>query len=204
MEPEKRSVLLNVAGVIVGSYTNGPGKRVVIWVQGCTIGCPGCFNTPLQPHEPHHLIDPVVFARTISEKCVKTGCEGITITGGEPFQQAVALSTFTSIIRESDLTIVCFSGYCKDALFTSTDVSIQTLIGSIDILIAGPYNHRNRYPRTWSDDPDKEYIFLSDAYSDDDLKRDIECELLLSQTESRYTGFFDFGDRCLFEDLLSE
>jgi anaerobic ribonucleoside-triphosphate reductase activating protein len=26
------------------SYANGPGRRAVLWVQGCTLGCPGCFN----------------------------------------------------------------------------------------------------------------------------------------------------------------
>ena len=26
------------------SRANGPGVRAVIWVQGCSLGCPGCFN----------------------------------------------------------------------------------------------------------------------------------------------------------------
>ena len=26
------------------SQVNGPGRRAVVWVQGCTLGCPGCFN----------------------------------------------------------------------------------------------------------------------------------------------------------------
>ena len=26
------------------SRANGPGLRAVVWFQGCTLGCPGCFN----------------------------------------------------------------------------------------------------------------------------------------------------------------
>ncbi|MCU0780030.1 MAG: radical SAM protein [Akkermansiaceae bacterium] len=26
------------------SRANGPGWRSVVWVQGCSLGCPGCFN----------------------------------------------------------------------------------------------------------------------------------------------------------------
>jgi pyruvate-formate lyase-activating enzyme len=26
------------------SHTNGPGLRAVLWVQGCSLGCPRCFN----------------------------------------------------------------------------------------------------------------------------------------------------------------
>ena len=26
------------------SRANGPGSRFVVWMQGCTLGCAGCFN----------------------------------------------------------------------------------------------------------------------------------------------------------------
>lgn len=204
MASKKINPLLNVASVIVGSYTNGPGKRVVIWVQGCTIGCPGCFNNFMQPHESRHLIDPILFAEIISKECIEQGCEGVTLTGGEPFQQVVALDIFSSKIKEGKLTIVCFSGYSKENLLSSTDPSIQSFIDSIDMLIAGPYNHQNIYHRTWSDDPDKEYIFLSNSYSKADLKSDAHCELILLPEELQYTGFLDNEDMCLLEDMLDD
>jgi len=36
--------LLNLYHYEPLSLVNGPGKRAVVWVQGCTLGCPGCFN----------------------------------------------------------------------------------------------------------------------------------------------------------------
>ena len=204
MTQKKSNLLLNVASVIIGSYTNGPGKRVVIWIQGCTIGCPGCFNTPMQPHEPRHLIDPLLFAEIISSECIEHGCEGVTLTGGEPFQQAAALGIFSSKIKENNLTIVCFSGYSKENLILSIDPSVQNLIDLVDMLIAGPYNNQNTYHRTWSDDPDKEYVFLSDSYSKADLKYDAHCELIFLETGLTYTGFLTNQDLSTFEDIFTD
>jgi organic radical activating enzyme len=202
MAPEPSNTLLNVAGVIIGSYTNGPGKRTVIWVQGCTLGCKGCFNASLQPHEPCHLVEPLGFADIIAVQCIENECEGITITGGEPFQQAVALNIFSRRIKEHGLTVVCFSGYRKETLFSSTSSHVRDLIRSVDILIAGPYNYHNTYPRTWSDDPDKEIVLLSRVYSEEDLKCDVQGELILLLEESQFTGFIGLEDRHLFKNIL--
>ena len=47
---------LNVAMTMVRSRANGPGERAVIWVQGCTIGCPGCYNAFTHPHEAKRIM----------------------------------------------------------------------------------------------------------------------------------------------------
>ena len=35
---------LRVHAQMESSQVNGPGRRAVIWVQGCSLGCTGCFN----------------------------------------------------------------------------------------------------------------------------------------------------------------
>src|SRR3972149_712339 len=37
-------VILRLHALLPRSRANGPGMRAVIWFQGCTRGCPGCFN----------------------------------------------------------------------------------------------------------------------------------------------------------------
>ena len=35
---------MKIHRIIEGTYTNGPGFRLGVWVQGCIRNCPGCFN----------------------------------------------------------------------------------------------------------------------------------------------------------------
>ena len=40
----RREVSVRVHATEPRSRANGPGARFVVWMQGCTLGCPGCFN----------------------------------------------------------------------------------------------------------------------------------------------------------------
>ena len=80
-------LFLNVADIQLRSRVNGPGLRSVIWVQGCTRGCPGCFNPHTHPHDPRHLLDPEALAQRLMRV---PDTDGITLSGGEPFEQAAA------------------------------------------------------------------------------------------------------------------
>ena len=39
-----RQVSAAIHAIEPRSRANGPGARFVVWLQGCTLGCPGCFN----------------------------------------------------------------------------------------------------------------------------------------------------------------
>lgn len=183
-------IFLNVASVIVGSYTNGPGKRLVIWVQGCTIKCKGCCNEELQPHIAKHLVDPELFAIKIVELCKKHQCEGVTISGGEPFQQSIALNKFLSAVKDNNLTITCFSGYESIALLNSKELIVRSLIKKLDLLIAGQFNIANAcHNRTWYENPDKNVVFLTSAYSPSDSLNNENLEYLIKDDYVDITGF---------------
>lgn len=184
------NVLLNVADVVVGSYTNGPGKRIVIWVQGCTIECKGCFNEELQPHMARHLVDPELFATKIVDLCKDKQCEGVTLSGGEPFQQSKALTKFLYIIRDNNLTIVCFSGYKSTTLLNSNDTHVKSSLENIDILIAGEFKVTNECSnRMWWMNPDKDVIFLTSVYSSADSFIDENTEYIIKDDYVHITGF---------------
>ena len=40
-----------VHGFVPVSRANGPGRRAVLWFQGCTLNCPGCWNQASHPFE---------------------------------------------------------------------------------------------------------------------------------------------------------
>ena len=129
-------LLLNVSAIRRFSRVNGPGLRSVVWVQGCTIGCPGCFNSHTHPHTPMRLANPKELAMRLL-RLPDTG--GITISGGEPFEQANACAVLAEKIRRGGRTVMVFSGYRFELLRGSQLPSVQRFLACIDLLVAGPY-----------------------------------------------------------------
>ncbi len=96
-------------------YNLGAGRRLAIWVQGCSIRCPGCINPELWNQESGKSVDVATFSVGISK--LSAYFNGITITGGEPFDQYEALISFCSFLKmKSDTDIFVYTGYELDKL----------------------------------------------------------------------------------------
>jgi anaerobic ribonucleoside-triphosphate reductase activating protein len=118
--------------------TLGPGRRVCIWFQGCSIRCPGCVSLDTwAPRKNGTTVERVMSA--ISPWLADA--EGITISGGEPFDQRAALHALLTELRaQSSADILVYSGYAREA------IDLTEFAGLIDALIADPY-HRDQ-PQT--------------------------------------------------------
>jgi anaerobic ribonucleoside-triphosphate reductase activating protein len=99
-----------VHSMLPRSVVNGPGERAVVWLQGCDLRCRGCFNPA------SHLFNrdrdkPVEEVAEWILSC--QGIEGVTFSGGEPFQQADDLRRLCGYIKlgRPDFSIGVFSGY---------------------------------------------------------------------------------------------
>ena len=91
-------------------YNLGSGKRIGIWVQGCSQKCNGCLSPSLWSFESGKKIKIENLIHSIIN--VSEFFYGITISGGEPFDQYEELIAFCSFIKKkTKLTIFCFSGY---------------------------------------------------------------------------------------------
>ena len=98
------------------STVNGPGARAVVWLQGCGLRCPGCFNPATHSFDRDR--DKTV--EEVAERVLACeGIEGVTFSGGEPFQQAGDLRRLCEYIkfRRPDFSIGVFSGYTIQELF---------------------------------------------------------------------------------------
>lgn len=96
-------------------FNLGPGKRIGIWTQGCSLHCPGCISKSLWDAKGGRYVNVAQLASWI----IATACkfDGITITGGEPFDQYEALIAFCAFLKhKTTLDIYCFSGYQLDEL----------------------------------------------------------------------------------------
>ena len=128
--------LLNIANIKHRSQVNGPGLRSVVWVQGCTLKCPGCFNAHTHAHQAVKLVDPEELGQTLTEI---TDTEGVTISGGEPFQQAAACAILAETLQKSDRSVMVFTWYPYDHIENSTEDQIKAFLNHIDLLVAGPF-----------------------------------------------------------------
>lgn len=115
--------------------TLGPGKRIAIWTAGCNRRCEGCANPELWKTYPQQQIAPRKLAEYV-EGLSKKGADGITITGGEPFDQAKELSIFLDSL-ESKMEVLIFTGYQWKELQENGEH--QKLLQKMDVLIDGRY-----------------------------------------------------------------
>jgi anaerobic ribonucleoside-triphosphate reductase activating protein len=117
-------------------YNLGPGKRLAIWVQGCGLACEGCINPELWTENGGKNIEIASLASSILK--IKNHLNGITITGGEPFEQYNALVAFCSFIKmKSDLNILVYSGFTLDEL--TQKFPDKLFMNSLDYLIDGRF-----------------------------------------------------------------
>jgi anaerobic ribonucleoside-triphosphate reductase activating protein len=188
-------VLLNVSNIVHRSQVNGPGLRSVVWVQGCTLACPGCFNLHTHPHKPVKLVDPQELGR---ELIALPDTEGLTISGGEPFQQADACAVLAATMQGAGRSVMVFSGYPYGYLSSATDRDVVTFLRSIDILVAGPYvEHLKTDGRSWLASANQELIFLTDRYkisSHGEAPEEAIVEIKGDGHAMQLTGFPDKAD----------
>jgi len=115
----------------------GPGERFVIWSQGCSIHCPGCWNKEMWPFKQ----DKYIIAKEIIDIVCKEKLEGVTILGGEPFDQYDSLFEIVKELNGKDISIILYTGYEKEALVEKNNIAI---FNYIDMLISGKYDEKFR------------------------------------------------------------
>ena len=99
---------LRVAGITRESVVDGPGLRLVVFVQGCPHHCPECHNP--QTHDPSagQLMDTSEIIRLVEQAHL---IRGVTFSGGEPFLQTEALTQIAIAAKKLGLNIVTYTGF---------------------------------------------------------------------------------------------
>lgn len=115
--------------------TLGPGRRIGIWFQGCSIRCPGCISMDTWGHAAANTTVPDVI-----EHCSRLGdsAEGVTISGGEPSEQPEALAALLeglAVALRPETDVLLYSGRTVEEL----EPLLARLTGLVDALISEPY-----------------------------------------------------------------
>jgi anaerobic ribonucleoside-triphosphate reductase activating protein len=158
------------------SRANGPGLRAVLWVQGCALGCPGCYNPATHPTGDGEAV-PVadLFARLAA---LGDGIEGVTVSGGEPLQQRPALLELLRHVRRATaLSVLIFTGFTWDEVGRFPEAG--ELLACVDVLIAGRYDAARRVARGLLGSANKTVHFLTARYTAADLEAVPPAEVVI-------------------------
>lgn len=107
------STQLRIAGIINESIVDGPGIRLVVFTQGCKHHCPGCHNPHTHPFEGGTLIDIDEILKQLKNNPL---LDGITLSGGDPFEQAEALGELAQRVKNLGLNVMTYTGYTFEYL----------------------------------------------------------------------------------------
>jgi anaerobic ribonucleoside-triphosphate reductase activating protein len=141
--------------------TLGPGVRAGIWLQGCTIACPGCLARDTWPSDPRREVPLEVVLAWLAG--LDGPVDGVTISGGEPFQQPEALAGLLDGVdgwragRSPRPDILVYSGYPMARLRRDH----PALVARCDAVVAGPYLERRNSGARWRGSDNQEIVPLT-------------------------------------------
>jgi anaerobic ribonucleoside-triphosphate reductase activating protein len=140
----------------------GPGRRIGLWLQGCSIRCKGCVSQDTWASDPGRDMT-VARLLTWCKETSRGELDGITISGGEPFDQPQALGALLNALhvwRRSagrDFDILCYSGYPLSTL----QKRHARLLAKLDALIPEPYADALPLTHLWRGSQNQSLITLS-------------------------------------------
>lgn len=129
---------LRLAGVVRESIVDGPGIRMTVFVQGCPHHCKGCHNPHTWDFDGGYMSS---VERILEEASKDKLLRGITLSGGEPFSQAAALTVLAKGARAMGLNVFCYTGYTFESLQAQFEQhpEYKALLEQCDWLVDGPF-----------------------------------------------------------------
>ena len=129
---------VRLAGVVRESIVDGPGIRLTVFTQGCPHHCPGCHNP--QTHDPSGGYD-CELQKILDAVEQNPMLRGITLSGGEPFEQAKELLPLVRAVIEMGRDVVAFSGYTFEQLIEKSKETpeIKEILSLCCMLVDGRF-----------------------------------------------------------------
>jgi anaerobic ribonucleoside-triphosphate reductase activating protein len=175
---------LQVADLDVVDGAAGPGRRLVVWLQGCLKRCPGCANGPFLPRAAARILTVADLTQALE---AAGNVDGVTLSGGEPVLQAAALLPWLREVRRRGFTVVCYTGYEIEELRTADPV-LTEFLAEVDLLIDGEY--RRELPRggTYRPSANQRLHFLSGRIAPESCAAPVETVFRLDGGRLFATG----------------
>ena len=125
----------------------GPGRRLGVWVQGCTLGCRGCVSRDTWDAEAGEEVAASRIAAVWSQVRAD-GATGITVSGGEPLQQPTAVADLLEACAATEeatgarlaapYDVLLYTGYEPEEL-PGLGPDAERALSRVDAVITGRY-----------------------------------------------------------------
>lgn len=161
------------------SEANGPGLRIVIWVQGCKLNCKNCFNPRTHPFSKNNLMDTDEIVNIMHNE---NHINGVSFSGGEPLEYPKEILDIVNKIRP-ELNSIVFSGYTVEEVLNSPDK--MAVVKKVDLSILGRYNYSLPHPYAG-----KKFVITTDAINLNYFKKVINIEYQINGTQITKSGIF--------------
>lgn len=134
-------------------YTLGPGKRVGLWLQGCTIRCQGCMAVHTWEFDKNKAAKIEEVAGTLKS----FGCRRLTISGGEPFDQPISLKMLLFCVREFFDDILVYTGYTYEYILNKHGDILEL----IDAIVDSPFIKGLESDLIWKGSENQRFFLLN-------------------------------------------
>lgn len=192
-----------VARILAPVHSLGPGERVCLWTQGCSKKCPKCISPEMQPFFDTEMED-YELTNLIIDTIKKTKCDGVTISGGDPFEQSDSLYRVLKGLRREVQDILVYTGYTlneiKDGIALEDGINC---LDYIDVLIDGRYvDEENQSDCVLRGSRNQDIIFLDSKFNP--LSREkIEKKYKDYMKKGRMIETFNHNDTIILTGIMN-
>ena len=156
---------LRVAARVACTEAEGPGRRAAVWVQGCSLRCPGCCNPELFAAEGGEPMGIPALAAWLRAARDTHAIAGLSVLGGEPTDQLAAVAALCREARAIGLDVLVFTGRTLAELRALPDA--DALLAAVDTLIDGRFEATRRdASRRWIGSSNQQLVHLTPRLAD--------------------------------------
>jgi anaerobic ribonucleoside-triphosphate reductase activating protein len=191
---------MKIHGHVTSSTANGPGNRAVIWIQGCDLGCRGCWNPETWDRKGGFEIpveDLVKWVLSVPD------IDGVSLSGGEPLQQDYDTYRLVQDLKRMrpNLSIGMFTGYSQKELEQPRDAFMTTIAEArgdywreikrhLDFAVMGRFNqHMVQIDKPLVSSKNQELVLFSNRYKPEDFEKQVIEVLIETDGTRTITGF---------------
>ena len=187
---------------VPASRANGPGLRAVVYFQGCSLQCAGCWNPSTHKFRGME-VTVLEVAQRFEEASRLEPLEGVAFSGGEPMQQAEALLELMREIRKvaPAVSFGMFTGYAEHELAAGRYVTRQKATveqkrelwppvrGLLDFAVMGRYDRTRPTMAPLRTSHNQRLVLFSSRYQEGDFGPQLVEISIEESGKSVLTGF---------------